>query len=158
MAEKVFTGAMGIVKVNGNPVGKIQSIRGTENTNRARVGGLGTILPCEVQVVQWSGSLSCSYYLIQWKNATIPNSIRRDVSTDQEFENYLILQEEGVTIDIYKKVTDLIDPETKLPKSKPESFATIRGCFSESESWNLAEGQVGGHDQTFQYIHPVIFS
>lgn len=159
MADKnsTFTGAMAIIKVEGVAIGKLQNVRVSESMQRARVGGLGTILPQEVPITQWSGTLQASAYLINWDKARFALSIRRDVQTIQEFEDYLILQENGVQIDIFKKITDVIDPITKLPKSTLYPFATITRAFTDSEGFNLAEAQVGGHDISFMYLDPIIY-
>ena len=153
---KVFTGALAFVKVEGVVVGRMQNIRASEQFTRARVGGLGTILPQEVPVTQWAGSFNCSFYLIDWDKARIASSIRRDVQTNQEFEDYLLLQENGIQLDVFKKVSDAIDPETLLPRPILKPAFIIRGAFTDSEAFNLAENQVGGHDQSFMYINPII--
>jgi len=154
---QTFTGAMALIKVEGTVIGRMQNIRVTENFTRARVGGLGTILAIEVPVTQWSGSFTASYYLIDWEKARVASSIRRDVQTKQEFEDYLILQENGIQVDVFQKVTDVIDPVTGLPIPKLKPFASITGCFTDSEAFNLAENQVGGHDQSFMFINPIIY-
>ncbi len=155
--EPTFTGAMALVKIEGQVVGRMQNVRGTESFTRARVGGLGTILAIELPVTQWSGTFTASYYLINWNKARVAASIRRDVQTKQEFEDYLILQERGIQVDIFKKVTDVIDSATGLPIPKLKPFASITGAFTDSEAFNLTENQVGGHDQSFVYKDPIVF-
>ncbi len=155
--DTVFTGAMALITVGTNPtpIGKMKDIRCTENMSRARVGGLGTILPLEVPIMQWSGSFTCSYYLIDWDTARMNSSIRRDVSTNTQFEDYLVLQEQGITVNVFRKISDGLDGQgLPIPDRKP--FAIMRRCFTDSESFNLAEGQVGGHDQSFQYLDPIL--
>lgn len=156
---QVFTGAMAIVTVgtDNTPIGKMKDISGSESLQRGRVGGLGTILPLEVPVLEWSGSFSCSYYLIDWDAAKITGSIKRDVLSNDNFENYLVLQEQGITVNIFKKFTDGLNTDG-TPKAKGKVFATIVGAFTNSEGFSLSEGQIGGHNQDFQYINPIIYS
>jgi len=95
--------------------------------------------------------------LIDWDKSRFFGSIRRNVQNNTQFEDYLVLQEIGITLNIYKKVTDALDSNA-IPITGRKSFAQIRGAYTNSEGFNLAEGQVGGHDQNFQYINPIIFS
>lgn len=154
--EQSFTGTMAIVSINGVQIGRMKDINGTESFQRGRVGGLGTIFASEVPVLQFSGTFTCSYYLVEWDLARIKNSIKRNVPTVSDFECHLILQEQGVQIDVFKKVTDALDENgLVIPGRKP--FAVIRRAFCDNESFNLAEGQIGGHNQSFQYLDPIIF-
>lgn len=156
---QVFTGAMAIVTVGNDPtpIGKMKDISGSESLQRGRVGGLGTILPLEVPVLEWSGSFSCSYYLIDWAVARMAGSIKRRVDSNDNFENYLVLQEQGITVEIFKKVAGALNPDG-TPRADRKSFAKIVGAFTNSEGFSLSEGQIGGHNQDFQYINPIIYS
>jgi hypothetical protein len=154
MAE-VLTGAIALIKVGNTYVGKMKDVRASENMRRARVSGLGTILPKELPVTEWSGTLNCSFYLIDLKTSGLPGAILRDVQTVQEFEDTLVLNEVGLTVEIFKKVSDVILPNGAIrPKLTP--VGVISGLQIESESFNVAEGQVSGRDQSFQYMNPII--
>lgn len=157
LLDQSFTGAMALITIGTDPtpIGKMKDIRCTENMTRARVGGLGTILPLEVPIMQWAGTFTTSYYLIDWDKAKMSGSIRRDVSTNQQFEDYLVLQEQGITVNVFKKISDGLDSRgLPIPDRKP--FAIIRRAYTDSEAFSLAEGQVGGHDQSFQYLDPIL--
>ncbi len=156
MATKILTGALAIVRVNGEPIGKMKDIRIQETIRRTRVGGLGTILPKEQAATEWSGSLTCSFYEINYNKSGIKNAIRRDVANLQDFEDQLVLDNDGVQIDIFRKVTDLIDPDTKLIKPKVEPYATVTRCQIEGDNVEIVEGQVSGRNQSFSYLDPVL--
>lgn len=156
--KQTFTGAMAIITTGSNstPIGKMREVSGTENMSRGRVGGLGTIYPLEVPILQWSGTFRAGFYLIDWDLARFFGSIRRDVSTNTQFEDYLVLEEQGITVNIFKKVSDGLDKDSlPIPGRKP--FAIIKGAFTDSESFTISEGQIGSHDQNFQYVNPIIF-
>ena len=60
--EPVLTGAIAIIKVNGQPVGLMRSVRINESMRRVQVRGLGSVLPKEAPVVEWAGTISCSFF------------------------------------------------------------------------------------------------
>jgi len=168
-ATPVFTGALGIIKVNGQAVGLMRNIRISESTRRVPVRGLGSILPLEAPVTEWSGTISCSFWEIDYLNSGIPGAILRKVGLGNQasqiafgintpnFEDNVVLDTEGVEIDVYKKVTDVIDPTTGLITPKLAPYAIIGRCLIESDNVNLDEGNISGRDQSFQYLDPIVF-
>ena len=174
MANQVFTGALAIIKVKGVVVGLMRNLRISESTRRVTVRGLGTILPQEAPVVEWAGTVSCSFFEIDYRNSGIANAIRRDVGEGNaastagtssgagkaNFEDNLVLDAVGVTLDVYKKVEDAgsPDPNTGLliPNKKP--YATIGRCMIESDNVTIDEGNVAGRDQSFQYLDPIVYN
>ena len=52
--EPVLTGAIAIIKVNGQPVGLLRNVKINESTRRIPVRGLGSLLPKEAPVVEWA--------------------------------------------------------------------------------------------------------
>lgn len=153
---KVLTGALAIIRQNGVAIGKMRNVRLQETIRRARVSGLGTILPQEQAAVEWSGTLSCSFYEINFFQSGIRNGIRRDVANKQEFENQLVLDSEGVQIDIFKKISDVVDAETGLIGDAIKPYATVTRCLIDNESIDISEGQISGRDQSFMYLDPVL--
>src|ERR1035437_10721126 len=112
-----FTGAIAVIKVNGVAVGLMKDIRINENSTRVLVRGLGSIIPRESLVTAWSGTCSCSFYEIDYASSGIQGAIRRDVAgnagsqiaagnNQTNFEDNLVLDQFGVTLDVYKKVKD----------------------------------------------------
>lgn len=167
-ANKVLTGAIAIIKVQGQPVGLMRRVTVNEATRRVPVRGLGSILPKEAPVVEWSGTVSCSFYEIDYKNSGIKDAIRRDVGLGNaisqiangintaNFEDNLVLDSAGVQLDIYKKEKDIIDPITNLIIPKVTPYAIVGRCLIESDNVSIDEGNVSGRDQSFMYLDPVI--
>jgi hypothetical protein len=154
--DKVLHGAIAIVRVNGTPVGRMKDVRIQEAFQRSDVGGLGTIFTEEAPVTKFRGTLSCSFYEIDFKKSGINGAVRRDVQTKQEFQDQLTLAYDGVQVDIFKQIEDVIDPNTKLIKSKLTPYAIVKRCLIENDSVVITEGAAAGRDQSFQYLDPVI--
>lgn len=157
MAQKVLTAPLAVIKVGGIPVGKMKSIRVTETIRRGRVSGIGQLTPDELPALEWTGSLNCSFYNIDFSTSQIPKSILRKMSTLQEWIDTVLLQEDGVQIDIFKKVKDTVGP-TGIIKGKLEVYATIKGVFMDREAFDISEGQISGRDQDFTYLYPILFT
>lgn len=164
MDNKVVTGAIALIKVQGEVIGKMRSIRCQENMRRIPVRGIGTILPSEQAVTEWEGTLSCEFMEIQFQKTGIKNAIRRIfpniasqvLNGNASFEDQLILDVEGVQIDIFKKVTDVIDAQGII-KPKLIPYAIVKNCLIESDSFDISEGSIAGHSQSFKYLTPLTF-
>lgn len=163
--NKVLTGAIALIKVQGEVIGKMKSVRCQENMRRIAVRGIGTILPSEQAVIEWEGSLSCDFMEIRFEETGIKNAIRRMfpniasqvLNGNSSFEDQLVLDTDGVQIDIFKKVTDVIDPFTGIIKPKLKPYAIVKNCLIESDSFDINEGSIAGHSQTFKYLTPLTF-
>lgn len=167
-AELTLTGSIAVIKVNGQPVGLMRNVRISESTRRVPVRGLGSVIPKEAPVVEWAGSVSCSFFEISYEKSGVKDAIRRDVgignalsqiatgNNQTNFEDNLVLDTVGVQLDLYKKIQDVIDPASGLivPKLKP--YAIIGRCLIESDNVTIDEGNVSGRDQTFMYLDPVV--
>lgn len=161
---KVFTGAIALIKSGGRIIGKMKSVRVTENIRRVEVVGIGTILPSEAPVVGWAGQLSCSAMTVSFKNGIIPNAIRRQfdvlgsqaLAGNSSFEDQLVLDSDGITVEVYQKVTDIVDPVTGIIKPKVMPFVIVRQVLIESDSLDISEGAISGTDQTFKYLKPIL--
>jgi hypothetical protein len=168
MADKVLTGAIAIIKVNGLAIGKMRDIRINESFRRVRVSkGLGSIFADEFAMVEWAGTISCSFFEINFKKSGINGAIARNFIAgdilsqvgagvvNPNFEDQIVLDDVGVTIEVFKKVKDIVLPNGLIvPDAEP--YATVRGCFIESDNVNVSEGQIAGRDQSFQYLLPVV--
>lgn len=160
---KVYHGAIALIKVDGQVIGKMRSISCQENFARQEVRGLGTILPSEAPVTSWTGSLSCEYMSINFSNEGIKNALRRYLpnlasqvlNSLESFEDQVVLDSTtGVQIDIFKKVEDVIDANGII-KPKLVPYAIVRNCLIESDSFNVSEGSLAGHSQSFKYLSPI---
>lgn len=163
--DKVLTGAIALIKsANGTPIGKMKNISYAEDMRRIPVRGIGTILPSEQAVVEWDGSITCDFYEIAFEKTGIPGAIRRDMGNvdsqasigEISFEDQLILNTEGVALHIFKKISDIIDPKTKLIKPKVIPYAIITSCLITADSFEIAEGSVSGHRQAFKCLKPIM--
>ncbi len=166
--EPVLSGAIAIIKVNGQAVGLMRNVRISESTRRVVIRGLGSIIPKEAPVVEWSGNVSCSFYEINYELSGIKDAIRRDVgignstsliatgNNQTNFEDNLVLDQFGVQLDVYKKLKDVIDPNSNLIVPRVTPYAVIGRCMIESDNVTIDEGNVSGRDQSFIYLDPVI--
>lgn len=159
---KVLTGAIALIKVDGEVIGKMRGIRCTENMRRLPVRGIGTIMPSEQAVVEWDGTLNCDFMEIDFSTTGVKNAIRRIfpniasqvLNGNASFEDQLVLDTEGVQIDIFKKVKDVVDAQGQIkPKLKP--YAIVKNCLIESEGFDISEGSISGHSQSFKYLVPI---
>lgn len=154
--DKVYTGAIAIIKRYGKAVGHMRDVTVNENFQRAEVKQLGSILPLEKPVVGWAGSLSCGFYFIDFVKSGIPDAVKRQVQNNGEFENNIVLDHDGVQIDLYKRLKDVIDPETKKITPKEAPVCTVRRALIESDNLTVSEGGVSGKNQSFSFLDPVI--
>lgn len=121
----------------------MKNVRVTENIRRGRVVGLGSLTPSEVPAVEWSGSLSCSSYSINFNRLpTCPGKgTFRQTTSIEEWAN-ASPAEEGLEFAIQRKVKDgEIDPETGLVKATYETFALVKGAFATREGFDIQEGR-----------------
>lgn len=156
-----FHGALGIIKVNGQPIGKMKSISYSDNVSRGRVSGLGTLKPLELPALSWSGTVSVDSYLIEFSKTVFDNNdfsraFGRNVQTVEDFLNTVLLQEQGVQVDILKKVKDTIS-STGIITHKLVIFATIPGLFITSDGMDISEGTLSGRNAQFECLTPVIY-
>jgi hypothetical protein len=168
--QGVYTGALAIIKVKGTAVGLMKNISINEDEERVSIYGLGTIIPSEAPVVRWAGTLTCSFWEIGYAESGIPGAIRRDVgvgnTTSQiasgintpNFEDQLVLDSDGVEVDIFKKGEDVIDPSTGLINPKAVPYAIVGRCLIKSDNVTIDEGQPSGRSQTFVYLDPVVYT
>jgi hypothetical protein len=157
--EKVMTAPLAVIKVNGVAIGKMKNIRVTESIQRGTVQGIGALVNSEIPALKWDGTLNCGFYTITFnkQNELFKSAILRNVNTVQEFVDTILLQEDGVTIDILKKIKDYKNADGIIVP-KYEIFASVVGCFPNKESFDISEGQISGRDVDFQYLNPILFT
>lgn len=157
MANKTMTAPLAVIKVGGIAIGKIKNIRISETIRRGRVGGIGILTPDELPALEWSGSCNVGAYVVDFKQELFKTALLRNVNTIDEFVNTVLLQENGVQIDIMRKVKDSVDPVTGIITPRLEVFASIIGCFLTKEGFDISEGQISGRDADFEYTNPILF-
>lgn len=159
--EKVMTAPLAVIQIDGVTVGKMKNVRITENIRRSKVTGIGRFNPDELPPVEWSGSLSCSSYTINFNllaNKVVKGTFRNS-ATIEDWTNAILLQEDGLEIAIMKKVKDgNIDAATGAIKSKYETFAKVAAAFVTREGFDIQEGQISGRDTEFEYLEPILYN
>lgn len=158
---RVMTAPLAIIKINSVTVGKMKNVRITETIRRGRVTGVGRLNPEELPALEWSGSLSCSSYTINFNLLANVSKLGtfRNAATVEEWSNAILLQEAGLEISILRKVKDgEIDTETGLVKTKYETFAKVNAAFATREGFDVQEGQISGRDTDFEYLEPILYN
>ena len=151
MNERTMTAPLAIVQVNGVTIGKMRNIR----------SGLGRLTAEELPALEWSGSLSCSSYTINFN--LLMNKSRlgtfRNAQTINDWANAILLQEDGLEISLLRKVKDgEIDPESGMVKTKFQTFAKVNAAFATREGFDVQEGQISGRDTEFEYLEPILYN
>ena len=158
--QKVYTAPLAIIQVNGVTIGKMRNVRLQEQIRRGRVTGLGVLNPSELPALEWSGSLTCSSYTINFNrlmNKVVAGTFRGAATVD-EWGNAILLQEAGLEIAVLRKVKDGDIDENGIVKTKYETFAKVNAAFANRESFDLQEGQISGRDTEFEYLEPVLYN
>ena len=158
---RVMTAPLAIIKINSVTVGKMKNVRITETIRRGRVTGVGRLNPEELPALEWSGSLSCSSYTINFNLLSNVSKLGtfRNAATVEDWANAILLQEAGLEISILRKVKDgEIDTETGLVKTKYETFAKVNAAFATREGFDVQEGQISGRDTDFEYLEPILYN
>lgn len=155
MPGKVLTAAKALIKVKGVDgtlvvIGKIRTVRATENVRRGRVTGLGEITPSELPALEWSGTCNVSQYAIKTNTGAL-NALARDYDTTADFVKHLLFNE-GVDIHLLKKTKNPSDGEIT-----EETMAIIKGAHTTSEGLEVSEGQIGGRDVSFEFLEPIVY-
>ncbi len=168
--NNVLTAPLAVIRVNGITIGKMRNIRVTESLRRARVVGLGQLVPDELPVVEWSGSLTAEFMTIDLKKSMMPGAINRIASSVEQWTNSVLLQEQGIQIDIMKRVKDPQQLDSQFPNVSPdpnfiqrmitgkfELFASVQAAFMTREGFNISEGSISGRDVEFEYKTPILY-
>ena len=157
MAEQTLTGALAIITdKNQNVIGKARGITVNQTMTRQYVRGIGTLFASEGAITQWAGTVSFNQFFVNFNKSGVPGAIERNVAGTKEYEDQLLLTTEGVTVYIYKKMSDGLDSDGKVIVGDNKEIATITDMLIESESLSVQEGQLVGIDQTFGYLSPIL--
>lgn len=154
---QVITSPLAVVKAQGQTVGKLQNVRVDETYNRVLVNGIGDLAFDEAPVISFSGTVNFDLFLINFSESSIPFAIRRFANSIEDFVNSLILNEEGVQIEILKKVKDSVDPNTGNITPRFKTIAAIYDCFITGDGFNIVNQQVSGRNQSFIYTKPIVY-
>ena len=158
---KVMTAPLAIIKFNGTAIGKMKNVRITEQIRRGRVSGIGRLTPEELPAIEWSGSLSCSSYAINFN--LLANNLKlgafRNAASVDAWASALMLQENGLSIEILRKVKKgEINADTGMVETEYKTFAKVDGAFVSREGFDVQEGQIAGRDTEFEYLNPILYN
>lgn len=160
MAEKTLTAPLAIIEIGGQAVGKIKSLRITEDIQRGDVKGLSNLISVEKPVLAINCSFTASSYFIDLtKLGTIKNPfVKRAVSDSvQVFVDTLLLEDSGVNIHLYRKIEKTLDPATGLVlETQKEKIGVIYNAFMNTQSFDINEGQISGSDMSGTYLDPIL--
>ena len=158
---KTLTAPLAIIKVTDitgtlQVIGKMRNIRITENVRRGRVTGLGELTPSELPALEWSGTLNVGQYAIDFSSTVEAMAIDRKFNSTVDFVKSLLFND-GIQIDVLQKTKTGIDP-TVVSDVGQSTYVSIKGVHFTSGGFDLAEGQIGGKDATFEYMNPVLYT
>ena len=117
------------------------------------------------KVVYFSYTLTCDFMEISFQQTGIAGAIKRIfpnvasqvLNGNASFEDQLVLDTEGVQVSIFKKVTDVIDSVTGIIKPKLTPYAIVNKCLITNDSFDISEGSIASHSQSFSYLTPLTF-
>jgi len=179
---QVLTGALAIIKLNGSVIGKMKNISVNENISRGKVQGIGRLHPSELPALEWSGTVSCAFYSIDFESDGVAGifdntaatagigsgpttggnqGVIRRVTSVNALMEHIALEGEGITLDIYKKIHDFTDATTGQKESDVNTqpmFAQVKGVHLERDSFEITENGLSGRNQEFAYTQPIIFT
>jgi hypothetical protein len=160
MADKTLTAPLAIIEIGGVAVGKIRSLRVTENVQRGDVKGVGTLISVEKPALAINCTFTASSYFVDIRKlGTIDNPfIRRGTGDSVEiFTNTLLLRDSGVNIHLYRKTEKTYDEATKLvTETGKEKIGVIYNAYMDSQSFDINEGSISGSDLSGSYLDPIL--
>lgn len=153
----VMTAPRAVIKRNGKAVGYIRNIRCTETMTRGSVKGVGRLTKRELPALGITCNWSCDQYLINLRDSGIPDVNNRATGTLNKYIDTLTLAEQPVDIYILKKEAVTI-VNGVVTQSKEGEFAVLRDVYLNSSSWDITEDQISAHNQSGEYLEPIILS
>lgn len=150
----VYTAALGIIKVNGIAIGTMKTINITEDYRTEQIYGIGNFEPQELATLQFSGTATAEMYNVDFYKALnvleTGDALLRTVDSIEQFADTILLNTDGVDIDLYRKVEASRSANGAIT-STDELFASLRGAKITKDGMSLTEGQVSGRNVEFMY-------
>lgn len=169
--QETLTAPLAVIMVGDKVIGRMRDIRYNETYRRIPVKGIGRLNPIEVPVVDFSASLTCSFYAINFaKHPLTRDAILRAVGDGQveNWQNTVTLQEIGLTVKCLRKKAGLKTPVNQDGRdgngiieanvNDYEIFATIKRAFITGDGFDISEGNVSAHNSTFDVTDPVVYA
>ena len=170
--KRILTGSIAILKVNNVVIGKCRDIRINETYRRVPVSqGIGHIYDDELAVVKFQGSVTVDFFEISFNASGFTDALKRSLFSGSNmasniatgnaapnFEDQLVLDDVGIAMDIYKKISDIQYSGTGLIIPNKGLYCSISHLFIEGDSINISDGGISGRNQTFGYLSPVVIA
>ena len=153
----VFTSPKAYITIGNKSAGYIRSLTCNESIQRAEVKGLGNLTNQQVPAVGHSGTFSCDFFFIDFKQPYVKELINRTGGLEA-FKNTLVLGEFPFSIVVYKKTATLIDAAAKLVVTADKTGKTIvrlDECYIDSQNFQMSEGSVASLNTSGRYLQPV---
>jgi len=154
--QRTMTAPRATIKVNGVAVGLIRNLRTTETIQRGSVMGLGRLTKKEMPALSITCTWSCDQYLINLKDTGIPGLNDREVNSPEHYKDTLILAETPVDIVIAKRIATVTNGAGIVTEADDSEFATLKDVYLNSSSWDVTENQISAHNQSGEYLEPII--
>lgn len=159
---QTFTAPLAAIEIKGTRVGLIKNLTFTENSQRAEVIGIGSVLVQEVPIVVVRCTFTADSYLINLKKlGTIKDPFWPVSAKDAKtLVNTLLLGEEPVSIHIYKKTAGTVDQSTGLVTAEGnfETIGIATDCYLDSKTWNISEQTIAGKNISGRYLTPIFLT
>jgi hypothetical protein len=155
---KTLTAPLAIIKIGGVAVGKLKTVRISENFTRLPVKGIGVLTASEVPVTAIDCTFTASSYFINLGLlGTIDNPfIRRGVGQSlQDFINTILLQDTGVDIYLYRKIASTVTNNI-VTATDEQLIGVLRNAFLNSQNFDITENQISGSDLNGIYLEPIL--
>jgi hypothetical protein len=157
LTTKTVTAPRAVIKINGIASGYMRNVTVTENVQRANVQGISNLALQEVPPTSISCTLNCDFFFISLKRPEVRAFFPRDFGLDAII-NTLILGEVPIQVHMYKKA--IVKQENGVVTqvdNEGETLGIVRDFYPNSESFNIAEGQVSGINVSGIYLTPMFF-
>lgn len=156
---QTLTGALGLIRVNGEIIGGLYEVNITENHTRTRVNaGIGSIKAKEYAMTQYEGSLNANQAFIDLQSSVGSRALKKNAQTSEQWETSNILDSSvGIQVDIFKDVEDAIDTNTGLAISSRKPIAVISDLMVDSFGWNVSDGNFSTSNFSGNFITEIKF-
>jgi|TARA_R110000787_G_scaffold10111_17_gene34720 hypothetical protein len=150
----VLTAPLAVIEKDGQRIGLMTTVEASETIGRAEVQGIGKLTLSEVPATTWRGRVTCAQMMIDLNSSGIPDAVKRDVSSIQQWVDNVLLQEEGIDLVLLKRAKIGQNPDGNI-LAEYEEIGVIKNMFLTSDSFNISEGQISGRNQEFVYTTPI---
>lgn len=156
--NETMTAAKAIIKKNGVAIGYMKQLRCTEAKQRGTVMGIGRVTKLERPLMSITCTWNCDFYFIDMKKSGIPGLDNREVQSQQQYEDTLILTGIPCDIVVYKKDVQTITNGVVTAANLDGVLFTIKDVYLDNTSWDISENQISSFSQSGEYTTPVLMS